>query len=469
MDDRIIEFSNILRRNGIRVSLSENMDAFRALGLLGIGNRALFQDTLRATLIKRSTDVKIFDQLFDIYFLGLADLIRDSERNLMAQLGLSPEAFRALLEEIQNLLDRWQDNLSALTRALLSGDMVQVERLLLEAARKQGLNQIQDSAQLGSYFQTMAAYLEISRVQEELERFKAIARQWGNNAEGLEKIYGYVDQRFKNLTEMIRRLVKLELKKNGGTSWERDPLDTISQKSFAYYTEDDIRQMNEVVTHLAQRFKNLLSVRRRRARRGRFDVKETLRKNLQYGGAPFDIRLHRRRREKPQLVILCDISDSVLNAARFMLQFVYSVQELYSRVRSFVFVSDIGEVTQLFEENDIHQAIDRALKGEVINVFTHSNFGQAFEKFYKEHLSAVTTKTTFVIMGDGRNNYHPANQWVLREIQQRAKQLIWLNPESRLTWGVGDSEMPLYVSYCDVAEECRNIGQLYRLIDRMAS
>jgi uncharacterized protein with von Willebrand factor type A (vWA) domain len=155
----------------------------------------------------------------------------------------------------------------------------------------------------------------------------------------------------------------------------------------------------------------------------------------------------------------------VLNASRFMLQFVYSVQDLYSKVRSFVFVSAIGEITQLFEENEINQAIERALKGDVVDVYSHSNFGRAFELFYKEHFSAVTGKTTVLIIGDGRNNYNRPGDWVLREIQQKAKQLIWLNPENRMTWGVGDSEMPRYLAYCDIAEECRNINQLYKVID----
>jgi uncharacterized protein with von Willebrand factor type A (vWA) domain len=151
-----------------------------------------------------------------------------------------------------------------------------------------------------------------------------------------------------------------------------------------------------------------------------------------------------------------------------MLQFVYSIQDLYSKVRSFVFVSDIGEVTQLFEEYDIHKAIEMALTGNVIDVYSHSNFGRAFELFYKEYFSAVTSKTTVLIIGDGRNNYNRPAEWVLREIQQKAKQLIWLNPESRMTWGVGDSEMPRYAPYCKVAEECRNIGQLYNLIEAIA-
>src|SRR3989338_8388802 len=138
MDDRIIEFSNILRRNGVRVSISETTDAFRALGLLGIGDGRVFKDTLRSTLVKRSNDLKIFDQLFDVYFLGLAGLAGESDRSLAQQLGLSPKEFQLLLEEIRRLLLHRDDSLSMLARALLYGDITRVEALLLEAAEKQG-------------------------------------------------------------------------------------------------------------------------------------------------------------------------------------------------------------------------------------------------------------------------------------------------------------------------------------------
>jgi len=122
-------------------------------------------------------------------------------------------------------------------------------------------------------------------------------------------------------------------------------------------------------------------------------------------------------------------------------------------------------VTQLFEANDIQTAVEAALKGDVVDVFSHSNFGSAFEQFYKNCFSAVNGKTTVLIIGDGRNNYNRPNDWVLREIQEKAKQLIWLNPESRMTWGIGDSEMPRYAPYCHIAEECRSINQLYKIVD----
>ncbi len=465
MDDRIVEFSDLLRRNGIRISVSENMDALRALALLGVADSSLFKNALRATLIKRSIDVKPFDELFDLFFFGLGKAIKESERSLMSQLQLTPEQFQEMLEAIQRLLNGSGEELSALARALLSGDMGQVERLLREAAATERLGLSQNGIHIGAYAQRVASKLGLAGVEQELAGLNDTALRLGASAEMLERISRYVNSRLQELAEIIRTLIKQELKKADGNPRER--ADYLLQKSFSYYTEEDIWRMNEIVVRLARRFKNLFSMRRKRARRGRFDVQGTLRHNLQYGGVPFHIRLERRKKEKPQVIVLCDISDSVLNASRFMLQFVYSMQELYSKVRSFVFVGEIGEVTRLFEEYDIHQAVEMALKGEVVNVYCHSNFGRAFEGFYREYLSAITGRTTFLIIGDGRNNYNSPNEWVLKEIQQKAKQLIWLNPESRLTWGIGDSEMARYIRYCDVAEECRNINQLYRVIDRI--
>ncbi len=150
-----------------------------------------------------------------------------------------------------------------------------------------------------------------------------------------------------------------------------------------------------------------------------------------------------------------------------MLHFVYSMQDLYSKVRSFVFVSDIGEATEVFEKREIHQAIDSVLNGGVVNVYTHSNFGRAFKSFYDNYRSAVTGKTSVLILGDGRNNYNPPYDWVLKEIQHLAKRVIWLNPEGSPTWGVGDSEMPRYARYCDIAEECKNFRQLSEMVNRL--
>ncbi len=467
MQDRIIEFSNILRRNGVRVSLSENIDAFRAIDLLGIENPSLFRAALRSTLVKRTVDLRPFEELFDFFFFGIGQSLNQADQQLMQQLGLSPQEFQKLLEQIEKFVEQMEGELSDLTRALLSGNKGELERLLRQAAASESDRSSTESFRF-TPFTKIASRLELDKLQDEIERLKGRLKMLARGGENLESVIRYLDQRLKDVYRMLREIIQQEQRKRGMDPSDRNRLVSLAEKSFSFYSEDDIQRMNEAVTRLAQRFKNRLSVRRKNAARGRFDVNETLRKNLQFGGVPFNIQLDRRRKTKPQVVILCDISDSVLNASRFMLQFVYSIQDLYSKVRSFVFVSDLGEVTQLFEEHDIHKAIEMALTGNVIDVYSHSNFGRAFELFYKEHFSAITTKTTVLVIGDGRNNYNRPNEWVLREIQQKAKQLIWLNPENRLTWGVGDSEMPRYIRYCDVAAECRNIGQLYNVIEAIA-
>jgi uncharacterized protein with von Willebrand factor type A (vWA) domain len=464
MEERIIEFAGVLRRNGIRVSLSENMDAFRALELLGIGDPLLFRNALRTTLVKRAGDLKPFDELFDFYFLGIGQALDALDRRIMEELGLTPEQFQEMLDQIQRLLKEMEGDLSELSKALLRNNRGELERLLREAMRQEIENGTPDSFRFTPYTR-MAARLQLDRTQSEIERFKAMLQMLGETGEDLQKVMRYLDERMRDLNRLLREIIQQEQRKKGFEPRDSSQRSSLMDKSFAFYTEDDIRRMNDAVARLAQRLKNRLSVRRKKATRGRFDVKKTLRKNLQYGGVPFNIQLDRRKKTKPQVMVLCDISDSVLNASRFMLQFVYSIQDLYTKVRSFVFVAEIGEVTQLFEENDIQTAVEAALKGEVIDVFSHSNFGRAFEQFYKNFFAAVNGKTTVLVIGDGRNNYNHPHDWVLREIQQKAKQLIWLNPESRMTWGIGDSEMPRYVPYCDVAEECRSINQLYKIVD----
>jgi uncharacterized protein with von Willebrand factor type A (vWA) domain len=238
-------------------------------------------------------------------------------------------------------------------------------------------------------------------------------------------------------------------------------------KSFYYLSPTEIRQMREAVSGLARKLKNLMAIRRKRAKRGRLDVKATLRNSMEFGGVPFRIRYEKKRKERPQVVILCDISDSVRNVSRFMLQFVHSLQDMYSRVRSYVFVAEIAEVSKLFADNDIQTAIHDAINGNVVNVYAHSDFGRAFKDFHADHIDVIDSRTTVIILGDARNNYNAAQEWVLRDIRERAKQVIWLNPENRSTWGFGDSEMSKYQKHCDMVEECRNLRQLYKVVDNL--
>ncbi|NJN46246.1 MAG: VWA domain-containing protein [Candidatus Competibacteraceae bacterium] len=177
------------------------------------------------------------------------------------------------------------------------------------------------------------------------------------------------------------------------------------------------------------------SYRRYVSNRGRISIAHTLRKNMVYEGIPFDPVLTSRRDEKPRLVVICDVSLSVRNTARFMLHLLYSLQSLFEQVRSFAFVSDLVDVSQYFEQLGLAEAIGTVFSGELLDVDANSNYGRALEIFCQRHLAVVTPQTTVIILGDGRGNRNPPNAAALEAIRLRTKQLIWLSPEPRGSWG----------------------------------
>jgi hypothetical protein len=207
------------------------------------------------------------------------------------------------------------------------------------------------------------------------------------------------------------------------------------------------------------------SYRRVISHRGRIGIAQTLRKNMTYEGIPFQPVLTSYRDEKPRLVVICDVSLSVRTTARFMLHLVYSLQSLFEQVRSFIFVSDLTDVSQYFEQLSIDDAIGLVFSGTLLDTDVNSNYGRALEIFNSRYLSAVTNQTTVIILGDGRGNRNPPQVWALEAIRRRAKQLIWLSPESRGSWGLGSSDMPLYAPVCHRAEVVRNLQQLGRVAE----
>jgi len=465
VDAKLIEFSTLLRQNGLRVSLAESMEACRALAVTGLADRTTVRDTLRATMVKRGVDLATYELLFDLFFSGVGEAIEAATEATREALGLDAPDFQRLLDELRRWLEEQGIELSELARALLAADGGSLERLLREAAERANLGDIQQAFQEGRFAHAVAAALGVGSLSEELERLKAALA--GDDAP--PALRDYVERRLQDLGDVVKAMVRAQLDRQDLSRRERQRLDSLAEKSFFYLSEEEIRRMQEAVTRLAQRLRNVISIRRRRGRRGRFDSSATLRKNLQYGGVPFHVVFDRKKKDRPQVMVLCDVSDSVRNVSRFMLQFMYSLQDLYSKVRSYIFVAELGEITPLFAERDINQAIESALRGDLINVYAHSDFGRAFKMFHRDHLAAVNKRTTVIVLGDARNNYNLPHEWVLKEIKQRAKQVIWLNPENRMTWGFGDSEMDRYAPHCTVVEECRNLNQLYRVVDRLVT
>ena len=465
MERRVLDFAALLRRNGIRVSTAETLDALRAAELSGLHDRTLFKSALRATMVKRAPDVPAFDSLFDLYFSGVGDMIEEVGAESAA--GMSGEELQELLDRLARLLEDLDPPPSDLARALVTQDTASLERMLREMSQQDATSPPNSPTSVPAAVRRMMDRLGAGSLAEELDRMVEALREAGASEAEIEKLREYLDKRLQDLGKMLKRMAEMEGQQRERPEERDKERERLLDKSFYYLSATEIRQMREAVSALARKLRNLMSIRRKHTKRGRLDVKKTIRGSLEFGGVPFRIRFENKRKERPQVVILCDVSDSVRNVSRFMLQFVHSLQDMYSRVRSYVFVAEIAEVTRLFSDHDIQTAINESINGNVVNVYAHSDFGRAFKDFHASHLDVIDSRTTVIILGDARNNYNAPNEWVLRDVQERAKQVIWLNPENRSTWGFGDSEMSRYGPFCDVVEECRNLRQLYRVVDRM--
>ncbi len=467
MQKKIIEFTNLLRKAGVRVSVAESIDSFQALDLMSLDDRELFKDALRTTMVKYHEDIGTYDRLFDLYWSGFHDALHEQ---LAAAMAGMPGDFDLdeLMERLKEMLENMDVDLGELARAMLSIDASQLEQMINQAAQESGIEGIQNMLQIGFFSRRMLEAMGMDAAGVSLRELMEQLRESGMSDEELQRLGELMNAVEEAMRRAVRQFAERELDKQNHDYLERFRRESLQEKSFYNLTEEDLRRMREVVTRLAQKLKNIISIRKRRERKGKFDLKTTMRKNMSHGGVPFELVFRHRRKDRPKLVVLCDISSSVSNVSRFFLQFIYSLQECFTKIRAFVFVAELGEVTAQFRDTDIYTAIDEALEGGgVINPYTRSNFGMAFHVFWRDFLASLDNRTTVVVIGDARNNYNDPRAWCLREIHKKAKNVVWINPESPGAWGFGDSVMDRYVPYTDVAEECRNLKQLSKLVDHL--
>jgi uncharacterized protein with von Willebrand factor type A (vWA) domain len=470
MQHKIIEFTNLLRKSGIRVSVAEAIDAFNALDELSLGDREVFRDALRSSMVKRGDEIATYDELFDLYWSGFYDNLKNAFGDMegdLGEMGIDLEQLLAQLAEMMENMDGDLD-LGELAKAMLTQDLSQLENMIRQAAEQAGTDRIENMLQVGFFSRRTTEQLGMEGAGQELEALMERMRAQGMGDEAIAQMQELIRKLMETVRRNVRNFTERELQQQNHNYMEKFRREMLTEKSFYHLTEDEILRMREVVTRLAQRIKNVLSIRKKRLKRGKLDLHQTLRRNMARGGIPFEVVYKTRRKDRPKLVIMCDVSSSVANVSRFMLQFMYSLQEAFTKIRCYVFVAELGEVTDVFHDADISGAVEKALDGgDVINVYTRSNFGFAFHEFWKNHLSAIDNKTTVIILGDARNNYNDARAWCVRDIQNKAKNLVWLNPESPSAWGFGDSVMDRYLPYCDVVEECRNLRQLSKVVDQI--
>jgi len=480
MDAAINRFIWLLKRSGVRISPAESIDALQALAWTTPCDRETVYTVLRSTLVKDVRDSQLFDELFALYFDPLRAQASADATSAAAPSIAPPEPERVVIDTEDEgvalgsgepLLPEAQKiqpgSLAALGQNLvLKRAQALFDQVMQQATHQVNVRRAGTATQPGGLnFADAWPTLDVDLVVNAAEQLMNDLRDLEVDEELLEQLNDQTATVITALPEVLKRYLERELALRAAQC--PDSAEPIHPRHAYAFTESERREMEDIVRRLGRRLRGARSYRHVVSQRGRISIPRTLRNSLKYDGIPFQPVVTSQRDERPRIVVICDVSLSVRNTARFMLHMVYSLQALFEQVKSFVFVGDLADASQYFEQLGIDEAIATVFSGDLIDTEANSNYGQALEIFYQRHLSQVTHQTTVIILGDGRGNRNPPNAWALEEIRRRAKQLIWLSPEPRGSWGLGSSDMPLYEPICHRASVVRNLKQLGQVAEEL--
>lgn len=427
-----------VRRCGVEVSTAQAIDAVRATATVGLEDRDVLRAALACVLVTRTGDLASFHRAFDEFF-SRAGATRTLFERLRA-LGFSA----AEIDVLADLLAREAEvDASGMERlgALLEGG-AELDRLMLLAGVSRSLASVSSPMQAGFFAQRIVDRIGTSGAQQKLSALRALlVDALGSRGEEMAAALSLeLSRTAEQARERVRARSEESLRVKEGS--------TASRKSFSALTLTEIAAVRRAVRSFAARLRGAERARQKRARRGRIDPHKTLRRALRTAGVPFSPSRKKRRRDRPKLLVLCDVSDSVRSVATFLLEFTFAAQELFGETRTFVFVSELGETTDLFARQPIERALAVAYGGGVVSVSDNSNYGRMLRAFEQTLLPRVDRRTTVVVLGDGRTNYHDDEAAILGRVRERARAVIWLCPEARASWASGDSAMPRYAKRC---------------------
>ncbi|MBW4029137.1 MAG: VWA domain-containing protein [Acidobacteria bacterium] len=455
MLDLLSSFIGELRTVGLPVSLSETVDAARALESIDVADRTLFRAALCATLVKSSDHLSAFDTAYEVFFANRRlEIEADAPDGVAGRDGSAPDApdapARSTAQLTEQLLQALRQND---LRALRQGAAEAVARFAgIEPGRPVG----------GAYY----LYRTMRQLDLEALEQRLMGMSLGDESDALEERLARDDahQRIEGFTAMVETEIRERLVQDRGAEAMAESVrETLPEDvDVMHANREEMAQLERALRPLSRKLAVRLARRRRRRHRGPIDLRHTVRSSLSTGGVPIDVRFKPPRPAKPEIVVIADVSGSVASFARFTLHLVHAIASQFSQVRSFVFVDGLDEVTHLFAESqDPARAVERiGAEANVVAVDGHSDYGRALGIFAQRYAPELTRRSTVLILGDARNNYHPAQAPVLADIRSRVKALYWLNPEPRSYWNSGDSVLALYAAHCDDVVECRTLRQL---------
>lgn len=483
MERTLLQFTALLRAAGLRVSTGELVDGLRAAVAVSLRDRESLKLALGVTLVKDAPDWPIYSELYDRFFRLLpllpaasadSDHGHDDLHNelsadritLSDEPGSTPQAghdhgkpvdIRDYFDE-RDLASSYnlhqaanKVDLASMTPEVVLADQqrgstAEGRRLQLETDRLHDAWAVGDlAAATGTH---VDVGIEVAGPPPELSA--------GLDAAVEAELRRRVDSLLGNLPELLKRHLETLAASSRRLEHRHDPAASRLER----VTEADRLRMEEALRRLARQLHGALTSRRTVARRGRIDVGRTMRRNLRHDGVPFTPVTVARKEDRPRLVVLADVSLSVRNSARFTLHLVHGLQRLFPRVRTFVFVDDLAEVTELFEDHPLEEALGLVFDSGVVDVDANSDYGRTFGRFVDDHLTSVTARTSVLVLGDGRGNGNDPNLSAFDVIAAKARRVVWLTPEPRYSWVLGRCDLPLYAEWCQTVSVVRDVDGL---------
>lgn len=462
----VVDFIGALREAGLDVSPAESLDALKAIKLLGLVRRESSKTVLALTLVKCQADKEIFEALFDLYFAGVEKAKQaskgenESAENKLTedteQRHLSPNTSHSLVAKSKT--DKSDTSQSGASSQL--GQSLEQEQdmslAIAQAAVTEKLSSIVLFTQKNHFAYKIMQRLGDDELRAEIrtpvnssEHKKSQRELMHSRARLLEQVKDYVEQQY-----MI-------FARHKGL---KNRVDYLQQVKLSQLDRLDYKLMQSLVQRAARKLASQHGRRRLTRKRGQLNVRKTIAANAAFDGALFHTRWKATRIQRPKVVAICDVSGSVSRVARFLLLFLYSLQDVMPKVRSFVFSSDMVEVTELFEQQGIELALEEIMKrwGG-----SPTDYGKALAGFQSQALASIDKKTTVIMLGDARNNQGDGRTDIWEKVFRKSKRVLWLNPEHRNSWDSGDSIMSEYSPWCGSVEPCRNLKDIERIFSRV--
>jgi uncharacterized protein len=442
---KLLSFCEELRSEGVAVGTSEILDAFAALEQVPWTAQEDFRESLAATIAKSQEDRRVFELLFDRFFFRAAEA-EAVERGIGEQVGRAAGSDRLDIDQLR-------EQIREAIVAGNDGEMRDLARLAIAAFGRRG----EGSGVVG---------VDVQRIRRTLGLSAGSQPPSQDGAAELARIDRDQLNRFER---HLRRELERDLIERTSTLPPSRPLAELDRALPTSPTQD-LAAVHRAVSQMKRRLATLGHEQRGRRRGQAVDVRRTMRASLETGGVPLRLRYRPKRPRRPEIYVLCDVSTSVTSASVFFLSVLHALHDSFRKLRSFVFIERISEVTEVFEhERDFRTIAQRiSSEGGVADVSGYTDYGRVWLEFLGEIADELDPRSTVIVLGDARTNGREPHAEVFAQVAERAGRLFWLNPEPRLYWNYGDSVMAAYERHCDGAFECWTTRHLENFVNVVA-